>query len=130
MAVDAQEMVAFARRFDPQPFHLSDDAAGPFGGLVASGWFTASLWMRAYVDNVLGGADSRGSPGVDELRWRRPVRPGDVLTATMTVLEAHRSASHPDRGTVTIAAEMVAAGGGVVMTMRARAIFGVRPEPS
>lgn len=126
VTVDRDEMIAFARRYDPQPFHLSDDDVPPFGGLIASGWLTAGLWMRAYVDTVLDGADSRGSPGVEELRWRRPVRAGDRLAARLTVTETRPSSRHPDRGTVIFTAELVGADGEAVMTMRGRGLFGRR----
>ena len=76
--VDEAEMLAFARRFDPQPFHVDPEAAvhSPFGGLIASGWYTVSLFMRLYEDAVLAGSTSQGSPGVSELRWLLPARPG------------------------------------------------------
>ncbi|HVH23244.1 MAG TPA: MaoC/PaaZ C-terminal domain-containing protein, partial [Pseudonocardia sp.] len=87
--VDGDEMVAFARRFDPQPFHVDETAAAGsvFGGLAASGWFTAGLWMRAYVDGVLSRADGLGSPGGEEISWPAPVFAGDELRAAMEVLE-------------------------------------------
>ena len=81
------EMIDFARRFDPQPFHTHPEAAkeSPFGGLIASGWFTASTAMRLLVDNYISRLASLGSPGVDELRWRKPVRPGDTLSIRVEV---------------------------------------------
>jgi acyl dehydratase len=93
--VDRDEMVAFARRFDPQPFHLDEQAAARsmFKGLAASGWFTAGLWMRAYADTVLNHATSMGSPGGEEIAWPAPVFAGDVLAASMEVLEARLSRS-------------------------------------
>jgi acyl dehydratase len=102
--VDRQEMLDFARRFDPQPFHLDEEAARQsiFGGLSASGWFTASLWMRAYVDHVLADSTSQGSPGGKELAWLAPVRPGDVLRCQLEVLSARRSRSRPNLGLVEI----------------------------
>src|SRR5690242_11639548 len=80
--VTREEILEFANKFDPQPFHINEDAAkkSMFGGLIASGWHTASICMRLYVDAILSKSMSLGSPGVDELRWKRPVRPGDVLT--------------------------------------------------
>src|ERR687895_1266049 len=85
--VDRDEMLAFARRFDPQPFHVDEEAgkASIFGGLTASGWFTAALWMRAYADRVLARAASLGSPGGEEIVWPAPVFAGDTLRATMEV---------------------------------------------
>lgn len=104
--VDRDDMVAFARRFDPQPFHLDDDAAAasPFGGLVASGWFTSSLWMRAYVDGLLNHSLSLGSPGAEELAWPAPVFAGDELHASMEILATRRSRSRPNMGLVTLRA--------------------------
>jgi acyl dehydratase len=102
--VDGEEMVAFARRFDPQPFHI-DEAAGRsslFGRLAASGWFTAALWMRLYVDQVLNRATSLGSPGGDEISWPAPVFAGDELRASMEILEARRSRSRPGLGLVRL----------------------------
>ncbi|HWG74985.1 MAG TPA: MaoC/PaaZ C-terminal domain-containing protein [Acidimicrobiales bacterium] len=127
VVADRDEMIAFAERYDPQPFHLSDEDKPPFGGLVASGWLTAALWMRLYVDAVLGGADSRGSPGLDDLRWLLPVRPGDRLSGRMTVTGTHPSARHADRGTVLFVAEMTRGDGEAVMTMTGRGLFGRRP---
>jgi len=83
--VTAEEIVAFAERYDPQPFHTDPDAASPFGGLVASGWHTAAMTMRLLVDNALTETATRGAVGVNELRWRRPVRPGETLTVEVTV---------------------------------------------
>jgi len=106
--VDREEMVAFARRFDPQPFHVDDDAAKAswFGALAASGWFTAGLWMRLYVDEGLNKALSLGSPGGEELVWPVPVYAGDELRASMEVLEARRSRSRPGLGLVKLRARM------------------------
>ena len=102
IAIDEADVVAFARRYDPQPVHIDPDAAaaGPFGGLIASGWHTASLVMRILVEHYLARGAALASPGVDELRWLQPVRPGDVLRVRVTVLEARRSRSKPDRGLV------------------------------
>ncbi len=129
VTVTRDAIVEFARQFDPQPFHTDEAAAAdsPFGGLIASGWHTGSLWMRLYADAVLREADSRGSPGIEELRWRAPVRPGDTLTGTTTILDARPSGSDPDRGTVFTESVMTNQSGVVVMTMRARGLFGRRP---
>ncbi len=106
--VDRDEMVAFARRFDPQPFHVDERAAAAsiFGGLAASGWFTAGLWMRAYVDRVLSRATSLGSPGGEELSWPAPVFAGDELRAAMEVLAARPSRSRPELGLVRLRATL------------------------
>lgn len=104
--VDRDEMVAFARRFDPQPFHLDEEAGkrSVLGGLCASGWFTMSLWMRAYVDTVLADSTSQGSPGGKDLSWPAPVFPGDKLTFRLEVLSARLSHSRPNLGLVEIRA--------------------------
>ena len=127
--VTESEIVAFAREWDPQPFHTDPEAAkeSVFGGLIASGWHTGSMWMRMYVDTMLGSA-ARGSPGIEELRWLAPVRPGDTLSGRLTVLEARPSATKPDRGTIRIRGEMVNQDGVTVMSMTSRGHFGRRPE--
>ena len=125
--VTEDELIAFARDFDPQPFHVDPEAAkeSVFGGLIASGWHTGAIWMRMYVDTMLGSA-ARGSPGIEELRWLAPVRPGDTLTGRLTVLEATPSATKPDRGTIRIRGEMVNQDGVTVMAMTSRGHFGRR----
>ncbi len=122
------EIVGFAQQWDPQPFHVDADAAAGsnFGGLIASGWQTAAVWMRLYVDAVLGRAASMGSPGVEELRWLAPVRPGDTLTGTVTVLEATPSERQPGRGSVRQRAELVNQDGVTVLTMLAFGHFARR----
>jgi acyl dehydratase len=104
VVVDRDEMLAFNRRFDPQPFHVDEDAARTslFGGLCASGWFTASLWMRCYVDGLLSRAAALGSPGGDEIAWPAPVFPGDRLDAGMDIVAARASRSRPELGLVTL----------------------------
>ncbi len=131
IAVDEAEIIAFARRFDPQPIHTNPAAAaaGPFGGLIASGWHTASLVMRVLVEQYLARRASLASPGIDELRWLQPVRPGDVLRVRTTVLEARRSRSKPDRGLVRTKIEALNQNGQVVMSMAAMNLFRCRdPE--
>jgi acyl dehydratase len=127
--VSEAEIVEFARQWDPQPFHVDPEAAreSVFGGLIASGWHTGSLWMRMYVDSMLDGAASMGSPGIEELRWLAPVRPGDTLRGRLTVLDTTPSERRPDRGTVRIRGEMLNQDGVVVMTMTSRGHFGRRP---
>lgn len=128
VAVTEAEIVEFARRYDPQPFHLDPEAAkeSVFGGLIASGWHTGAMWMRLYVDSMLGVASSQGSPGVEELRWLAPVRPGDTLHGRLTVLETTPSERNPARGTVRIRGEMVNQDGVTAMTMTSRGHFGRR----
>ena len=122
------EIIAFAQRFDPQPFHVDPEAAKdtPFRGLIASGWHTCATWMRLYADEVLSRADSRGSPGMEDLRWLAPVRPGDVLTGRIEVLEATPSSRYSDRGTALILNTMTNQDGVVVMRCRGRGLFGRR----
>jgi len=97
-----EDIVAFARQFDPQPFHVDERAAERsfYGGLIASGWHTCALAMRLYYDAVLRRAASQGSPGVEKVRWLRPVRPGDTLRVRVEVLEARPSESKPGLGLV------------------------------
>jgi acyl dehydratase len=129
IAVEPDEMVAFAKRFDPQNFHTDPDAAKrtPFGGLIASGWHTAALTMRLYVAHYLTHVASLASPGLDELRWLAPVRPGDRLSVRVTVLKAVPSKSKPDRGVVTSLTEVFNQAEVAVMTMRAVNFIARRP---
>ena len=132
--VDHDEMIAFARRFDPQPFHL-DPAAGAasvFGDLAASGWFTAGLWMRAYVDNLLSRSAGLGSPGGDEISWPAPVFAGDELRAAMEVLEARVSRSRPELGLITLRGTMTRVADEVlVYRSRFVGMYGLRrPAPA
>jgi acyl dehydratase len=108
-SVGEAEIIAFAERFDPQPIHVDARFAGggPFGGLIASGWHTAGIAMRLIVDHYLSRVASLASPGVDELRWPTPVRPGDSLRLRTTILQTRRSRSKPDRGLVRTRAELL-----------------------
>lgn len=118
--LDKERMVAFAREFDPQPFHTDEKAAEAsiWGGLIASGWLTGSVLMRIFYDGYLKDTASLGSPGLDELRWLKPVRPGDTLTVRLTVLETAASRSKPDRGIVRSLMEVLNQHGEVVMTTK------------
>ncbi len=118
--VEEAEVIAFAKRFDPQPFHTDPEAAKQsiFRGLIASGWHTAGLMMRMCVDHYLSRVASLGSPGVDEVRWLIPVYPGDRLSLRITVLEATRSRSKPDRGRVRGYIEVLNQHSEVVMTVK------------
>ncbi|UCE31693.1 MAG: MaoC family dehydratase [Burkholderiales bacterium] len=129
IAVDEAEVVAFASRYDPQPFHVDAQAAAesPFGGLIASGWHTAALMMRLFVDRYMSHVASLSSPGIDAMRWLRPVRPGDTLAVRITVAEARVSKSKPDRGIVTSDIEVSNQNGEPVMTMRAYNLVACRP---
>jgi acyl dehydratase len=130
VSVDQAEIIAFAKRFDPQPFHIDPEAAarGPYGGLIASGWHTLALVMRLLVDNYLSAEASLGGPGADEIRWPYPVRPGDTLRVRATVVEARRSLSKPDRGIIKTMAEAVNQDGETVMRATAINFLRVRPE--
>ncbi|MBF8288600.1 MAG: hypothetical protein HW381_1708 [Candidatus Rokubacteria bacterium] len=127
--LDKERMVAFAREFDPQPFHTDEKAAEAsiWGGLIASGWLTGSVLMRIFYDGFLKDAASMGSPGLDELRWLKPVRPGDTLTVRLTVLETAASRSKPDRGIVRSLMEVVNQHGEIVMTTKGVNFFKRRP---
>lgn len=102
VSIDERQIVEFAESYDPQPIHTDPDAArrGPYGEVIASGWQTCVLTMQRFVPGFLSAASSLGSPAIDELRFPRPVRPGDRLTVRATVLDARVSASRPDRGIV------------------------------
>ncbi|MBV8645690.1 MAG: MaoC family dehydratase [Candidatus Eremiobacteraeota bacterium] len=117
--VTEDEVLDFARRYDPQPFHTDPAAAKnwPYGGLIASGWHTAAMMMRLVVDNFIDGETSLGSPGLGPIRWKLPVRPGDVLRVRARVLDNRRSQSKPDRGTVTLEVEVLNQRDEVVMTV-------------
>ena len=121
MTVNQDEVISFARRFDPQDFHTDPEAAKQtiFGGLIASGWHTAGLMMRLYADNYLSKVASLSSPGVNELKWKQPVRPGDELSIRVTIIEARRSNSKPDRGIVKSFIEVLNQNRDVVMSMDA-----------
>jgi acyl dehydratase len=128
-AITRDQILAFAKEFDPQPFHLDDEAAKKtiYGGLIASGWHTGSLMMRLLYDGLVQDTVSLGSPGVDELRWVKPVRPGDTLSGRVTVLECIPSRSKPDRGIVRSLVELRNQHGEVVVTSRGLSLFGRRP---
>ncbi len=127
--MDKERMVAFAREFDPQPFHTDEKAAEAsiWGGLIASGWLTGSTLMRLFYDGFLKDTASLGSPGIDELRWLKPVRAGDTLTARLTMLETTASRSKPDRGIVRSLMEVLNQHGEVVMTTTGVNFFLRRP---
>ena len=120
IAVDEQEVLDFGKRFVPLSYHTDKEAAKQsiYGGVIASGWHTAALMMRIYTENYLSQVANLGSPGGDELRWDKPVFPGDVLSVRATVLEARRSESRPDRGIVRTFIEVVNQKCEVVMSMK------------
>jgi acyl dehydratase len=121
IAMTEASIIEFAKRYDPQAIHTDPigAAAGPFGGLISSGWHTVCVVMRELVDNYLAAGASLASPGIDELRWQKPVRPGDSLHVRVRVVDANRSRSKPDRGLVRTSIEAVNQRGEVVMSMKA-----------
>jgi acyl dehydratase len=131
IAVEQDEVIAFAQRFDPQMFHTDPELAKNtiFGGLIASGWHTAGLMMRLLADHYLPKVASLGSPRIDDLRWNIPVRPGDELSIRVTVLETQRSRSKPDRGIVRSFIEVINQNRDVVMSMNAMTLFLCRQRP-
>lgn len=124
-----EEIVGFARRYDPQPFHLDREAgkSSIFGGLCASGWNTTAVMMRMWVDNYMSHETSLGSPGIDELRWLRPVFPGDRLRCRLTVLDSTPSRSRPYMGSVRQRGEVLNQSDEVVLTLIGTSFFRRRP---
>ena len=123
-----EEIVAFAARWDPQPMHL-DDAGGNASllhGLSASGWHTGCVLMRLFADNLLNRSASLGSPGIDSLKWLRPVQPGDTLTATLTVLDVRPSASRPNLGLLRCRFDVVKQTGETALRMESTLMMGRR----
>ena len=123
-----QEILEFARRFDAQPFHVDAEAARKsiYGGLIASGWHTASFFMGLLVRGLLHDVASLGAGGIDDLRWLKPVRPGDSLRARLTVLGTRPSTKHADRGLLTCLGEMFNQRGERVLSIRWSAMIGRR----
>jgi acyl dehydratase len=126
--VTESEIVDFAERYDPQPMHLDPKAAAEsmFGEVVASGWHTTAMCMRLLVENYLADSAAMGSPGVDDLRWHEPVRPGDELTVETEVLEKRLSESRPDRGLVRVDVGVRNDEGTLVMSMESLVFWGRR----
>jgi len=132
-AVTREATIAFASQFDPQPFHLDEEAARAslFGALSASGWHTCAMAMRMMCDDYLLESSSLGSPGIDNLRWTKPVYPGDTLSVRLTVLETRPMASRPSVGLVSSKWEVLNQQREVVLTMQGWGMFGRRdPAPS
>jgi acyl dehydratase len=129
--VTAEEIVAFAKQYDPQPFHVDLEAAKrwPYGGLIASGWHTCAMMMRALVEEFIDGDTSLGSPGLGPIRWKLPVRPGDELRVRVRVTENRRSQSKSDRGTLVFEVDVLNQNDEVVMTVE-NWIAMVRARPS
>ncbi len=126
--VTAEEIIAFAREFDPQPMHLSEEAgkASILGGLSASGWHTSGMMMRMLTDAFLLESTSQGSPGIDFLEWRNPVLAGDTLSGTTTVVEARPLRSRPGIGVVRFRHEIVNQKGEPVCTGENAIMMGMR----
>jgi acyl dehydratase len=122
------DILGFAREYDPQYFHTDPVAAKQsiFGGLIASGWQTVGVCMRLMCESYLLESSSMGSPGVDEVRWLKPVYPGDTLRMRATVLAAKPSSSKPDRGTVTVSWDVYNQDDVLVMHMQGMQIMGRR----
>jgi acyl dehydratase len=123
--VDRDEVIAFATAYDPQPFHIDEAAAeqSMFKGLIASGWHTVAMTMRMMCDAYLNRSASLGSPGVDNVRWLKPVRPGDTISGRRVVLETRASQSRPDMGVVKMRWEISNQKGELVMTMEGYGMF-------
>ncbi len=120
-ALTESDIIGFARQFDPQPFHLDRETAekSPYGGLIASGFHTLSLGFRLFIDTGAIASCSMGSPGMEQIRWLQPVRPGDTLRTEARVAEMRPSTSKPDRGVLLMDYEIKNQRGEAVLTMRA-----------
>ena len=132
VTVSEADIITFARQYDPQPMHVDPTRARStiYGGLIASGWHTVSLFMKLLVENLVSKTDSLGSPGVDELRWPLPVRPGDTLSGQMEILETRVSSSRPNMGIVRWRGDVRNQSGQVVLTLVGTNFFGRRPAGS
>ncbi len=127
--VDKDEVLAFARQFDPQPFHVDEEAAAKsmYGGLIASGWHTCAMLMRMMCDGYLLGSASLGSPGLENIKWLKPVRPGDTIRAQRITLESRASNSKPDLGIVKNAWKVFNQHDELVMSLEGIQLFRRRP---
>jgi acyl dehydratase len=128
--ITESEIIEFATQFDPQPFHVNPEAAAKskFGGIIASGWHTCALAMRMMCDSYLHDSASLGSPGVDEIRWLKPVRPMDTLRGERETLETRASTKKPDQGVVTSEWRIYNQHDELVMRMRGMGMFSRRPS--
>jgi acyl dehydratase len=130
--ISEEEILRFARNYDPQPFHLDAQAAAlsSYGGLIASGWHTCAIAMKLLVDTALRGSESSGSPGLAYVKWSNPVRPGDDLTVRARVLETRRSRSQPTLGILRWRWQMTNQHNAEVLDLEATSLFGLRTPPS
>jgi acyl dehydratase len=128
ITVSEAEILEFARAFDPQPIHVDPEfaAQGPFRGLIASGWHTGAIMMRLFADHYLSRVASLASPGIDELRWPAPLRPGDSVKMRVTTVETRRSRSKPDRGLVRSHVELITQNEETVLTLTAMNLLRAR----
>jgi len=128
--VTKEEIVEYARQFDPQPFHLDEEAgrASMFGGLIASGWHTGAMFIRMVCDSMIPGAATAGALGFDDLKWLKPVRPGDVLSVESVVREKIESRSGADRGTVKVESRILNQSDEAVMSLVSLVIYLRRPS--
>lgn len=128
--VQEEDILSFARQYDPQDFHLDREKAkeSPFGGLIASGWHTAALTMRLLVDYYISMVAGMGSPGSGPIRWLKPVRPGDELSVRVTIVKASRHRTKPGRGIVRSFVETINQHREVVMTRTAIGIMRCRNQ--
>jgi acyl dehydratase len=128
--VEEQEIIEFAKKYDPQVFHMDPEGAKKtrFGGLIASGWHTAAIAMRMLVDHFISRVASMGSPGADKMRWLIPVRPGDELSMRVTILKARPSRSNPEQGIIELFVEVINQKDEVVMTRTAISLMRRRKQ--
>lgn len=130
VSISEEEIIEFARRYDPQPYHTDPQAArqSTFGGLIASGWHTCALVMRVLVDHYISRVAGLGASGIEDLRWLQPVRPGDRLAVRVTVLETRRSRSKPDRGVIRARFDVRNQNDVPVMSMESTGMLRTRPS--
>jgi acyl dehydratase len=126
--VTREEIVAFAAEFDPQPMHLDEAAASAtlLGGLAASGWHMCSLLMRTIADGFILDSSSMGAPGIEELRWLKPLRPGTQIRVRVTVLDTRASKSRPEMGLTRFRYDMIDEADAVIMSLTVPTMFGRR----
>lgn len=126
--VEAEEVIEFAREFDPQPMHLDEEAGREsiLGGLSASGWHTSSMFMRLFCDGLLLNSTGQGSPGLEYAKWKKPVLAGDTLSASVTSVDARLLKSRPGVGVVTLDGQVINQNGEVVMELRNAVMFRTR----